>query len=117
MLNASPDDIKIVKIGEKSLTFAVPPGQLRYARDIAPEPRANPTEPAEGGSASTQENVILCTVENVKALETKILEVDGRVKNPSHRNAWKMIRCLRNNQDLGSLFDIRESYYFRTHPS
>lgn len=98
------------------MTFAIPPGQLRYARDITQEPITNPFGPAEGESASTQENVVLCTVENVKALETKILEVDGRVTNPTHRNAWKMIRCQRNNQDMGSLFDIREGYYLRTHP-
>ena len=109
------DDNKIVGIGEKSMTFAIPPGQLRYARDIAPESNVDQINPAEGGSASTQENVILCTVENVRALETKILELDGRVEHRTHVNAWKMIRCQRDNQDLGSLFDIRESYYLRTH--
>lgn len=112
----NPDDTKIVEIGEKSMTFAIPPGQLRYARDIAPESSSNPSGPAEGESAPAQEDVILCKVENVRQLETKILEVDGRIKNTYPVNSWKMIRCQRNNQDLGSLFDVRESYWNRTHP-
>lgn len=97
------------------MTFAIPPGQLRYARDIVPEPSSDPSSLVEGESAPTQEDVILCEVENVRALENKILEADGRIKNPYPANSWKMIRCQRNNQDLGSLFDVRESYWNRTH--
>ena len=116
-LRENPDNTKIVEIGEKSITFAIPPGQLRYARDVAPETNSKPICPAEGESASTEETVILWTVENVRALENKILEVDGRVKDPYPHNSWKTIRCQRNNQDLGSLFDVRESYWNRTHPN
>ena len=46
-----------------------------------------------------------------QALSTKILEVDGRVKNPPNGNAWKDFRCKRDNQDMGSLFEIRQDYY------
>lgn len=115
-MDEPPDVRKIVGIGKKTLTFAIPPGELRYARNVAEAPSHNLLDPAEAVPASTQEDVTLCTVENVKALETKILEVDGRVTKPSHRNAWKMIRCQRDNQDMGSLFDIREAYFLRTHP-
>lgn len=111
-----PDVTKIVEIGEKTLTLAIPPGELRYARNVAQAPTHDPLDPAGVVSAATQEDVILCTIENVRALEHKILEVDGRVTKPSNRNAWKMIRCQRDNQDMGSLFEVREAYYLRTHP-
>lgn len=123
-LRGNPNNTKIVEIGEKSITFAIPPGQLRYAREIAPEPNSKPIcaaegepAPAEGESAPTEDSVILWKIENVRALENKILEVDGRVKDPYPHNSWKTIRCQRNNQDLGSLFDVRESYWNRTHPN
>lgn len=66
--------------------------------------------------AEESEDVILCTVYNVLALQTKILETDGRIKNPPHFNAWKTFRCQRNNQDMGSLFELREEYYVWKHP-
>ena len=48
---------------------------------------------------------------SLQALENKIIEVDGRVTNPPNGNAWKCIRCLRNNQDRGSLWEMREEYF------
>lgn len=109
--------IKIVEIGEKTLTFAIPPGQLRYARKVSQDLSGNDVDSGEGASASTEEDVVLFTAKSVRALELKILNIDGRFSNPSHRNPWMHIRCQRNNQDIGSLFDMREEYYFRTHPS
>jgi hypothetical protein len=108
--------MKIVEIGQKTLTFAIPPGHLRYARRVAQDPSSDDVDLGEGASASAQEEVILCTAKSVRALEMKILEVDGRFSDPSHRNPWKHVRCQRNNQDLGSLFDMREEFYFRMHP-
>lgn len=62
-----------------------------------------------------QEDVVLFTADNVRALEDKIIELDGRTTNLHHHNAWKCIRCQRNNQDLGSLFEVREEYYVFKH--
>ena len=44
------------------------------------------------------------------ALETKICNVDGRVTDLPNGNAWKTFRLIRQNQDLGSLFDVRDKY-------
>ncbi len=115
-IDQHPDATQIVEIGAKSLTFAIPPGRLRYARDIPHESRSKEAEPDDVASHPAQEDVILCTVENVRPLEFKILEVDGRISNPTHYNPWKSIRVLRDNQDMGSLQDVRESFYLRTHP-
>ncbi|KAL8695762.1 MAG: hypothetical protein Q9224_003178 [Gallowayella concinna] len=57
-------------------------------------------------------DVILWKGAGLYALERKIIEIDGRVK-PDSRTAstWRDIRCRRNEQDLGSLFEMRDEYY------
>ena len=62
-------------------------------------------------SPEAAEDVVQCKILNIQMLETKILELDGRMKNLWPHNAWKCFRCQRNNQDMGSLFEIREQYY------
>ncbi|QKX57087.1 uncharacterized protein TRUGW13939_04195 [Talaromyces rugulosus] len=47
------------------------------------------------------------------ALTKKIHEIDGRVSNPSNGNAWKEIRCYRDNQDMGSLWEVRQAWYIK----
>ncbi|OKL63487.1 hypothetical protein UA08_01413 [Talaromyces atroroseus] len=47
------------------------------------------------------------------ALTKKILEIDGRIKNPPNGNAWKEFRCYRNNQDMGSLWEVRQAWYVK----
>ncbi|KAI5290525.1 hypothetical protein KEM54_001278 [Ascosphaera aggregata] len=48
-------------------------------------------------------------------LGNRILEEDGRIKEPPNGNAWKDYRCYRNNQDMGSLWEVRHLWYTRTH--
>lgn len=60
-----------------------------------------------------RENVVLHNVTGPGQVVAAILDTDGRVKDPPHGNAWKSIRVLRNNQDLGTLWDIRQAYHFR----
>lgn len=104
-----------MEVGDKTITLAIPPGRLRYARESAQEPDDTAcSDQAE--AAAPESNVVLCTVETVRPLEAKIFEIDGRISDASHRNPWKFFRCERNNQDMGSLFDMRESYFYRTHP-
>ncbi|KAL8787653.1 MAG: hypothetical protein Q9213_002084 [Squamulea squamosa] len=57
-------------------------------------------------------DVIYYTISTLWSLEKKIIQIDGRV-NPESRtaSAWRDIRCLRNEQDLGSLFEMRDEYY------
>ncbi|PTU18787.1 hypothetical protein P175DRAFT_0484317 [Aspergillus ochraceoroseus IBT 24754] len=59
------------------------------------------------------EEVIISNVQGPTALSAKILEVDGRVKNPPNGNAWKEIRSYRDNQDMGTLWEIRQAWYVK----
>ncbi|KAL3458687.1 Asx homology domain-containing protein [Aspergillus heterothallicus] len=45
-------------------------------------------------------------------LTLRMLEVDGRVK-PTNGNAWKEIRCFRDNQDMGTLWEVRHDWYVK----
>ncbi len=45
-------------------------------------------------------------------VENKALEEYG-ITNAPNANAWKTIRVMRDNQDLGSLWDIRQAFSFR----
>ena len=61
---------------------------------------------------------ILHSVSSLNQLEQKIVEIDGRM-NPKGlpvQNTWKNFRGIRNNQDLGSLFEMREDFYVDKHP-
>ena len=106
--------IQIVKVEKLTLTFAIPPEHLRYARTSHSSDLSDCREESHVESMATT-NAILCTVSNAQALENKILELDGRVKKPPHHNAWKVFRCQRDNQDLGSLFEVREEYFVWKH--
>ena len=57
-------------------------------------------------------SVIPYTTSTLGALEKKIIQIDGRVA-PESRTAstWRDIRCRRKEQDMGSLFEIRDEYY------
>jgi hypothetical protein len=86
-------DVQVVGIENGALAFSIPPAQFKFA------------------STSNGEDVVTDLMAGPQALSTKILEVDGRVKNPPNGNAWKDFRCKRDNQDMGSLFEIRQDYY------
>ena len=53
------------------------------------------------------------TVAFPQVLEARIIEIDGRFTGVRVNNAWKVIRCKRDNQDMGSLWEMREEYYVR----
>lgn len=110
------NSIQIEAIGIDSLTFAIPPGTLRHARKITQDN----SQKAGGQGLATgpdEEDVVRYTVFNVQMLENKILELDGRTSPPYTRgNAWKQFRCQRDNQDMGSLYEVREGYYVFRHP-
>ena len=59
------------------------------------------------------EPVVIEDIENPTTLETKLLDLDGRVLK-SYRpngNAFKSIRIIRGSEDIGSLFDVRMSAF------
>ncbi|KAL9014357.1 MAG: hypothetical protein Q9180_008955 [Flavoplaca navasiana] len=52
------------------------------------------------------------TISTLFPLEKKIIEIDGRLPSTSRTaSTWRDIRCRRNEQDMGSLFEMRDEYF------
>lgn len=84
--------LKIVEISAANLlTFTFPPGRHKFSA------------PANG------EDITLTGVDGPHPLSIAILKEDGRITNRG-ANSWKEFRCFRRNQDMGSLWDVREQY-------
>ena len=69
--------------------------------------------------APSSEDVVIHEISTLAQLEVKILEIDGRLHVKGVRpsiNAWKAFRGKRNNQDLGTLFEMREEFYVWKQP-
>ncbi|EFQ97259.1 hypothetical protein MGYG_00300 [Nannizzia gypsea CBS 118893] len=66
------------------------------------------------GSPNSGEPVIFSGVTGPMFLIRKIHELDGRECSARIANAWMVFRCIRNNQDMGTLWDIRHSWYLRS---
>ncbi|PCH05173.1 Hypothetical protein PENO1_023930 [Penicillium occitanis (nom. inval.)] len=79
----------------------------------AVSPKAKETETAPCSATTTPLEIEIHNIAGPNALMKKILETDGRVKNPPNGNAWKEIRCYRNNQDMGSLWEVRQAWYVK----
>jgi hypothetical protein len=58
------------------------------------------------------EDIVLSEVGAPGKVENRALEEFG-ILNAPNANAWKTIRVMRDNQDLGSLWDIRQAFSFR----
>ncbi|KAJ5180208.1 hypothetical protein N7492_003418 [Penicillium capsulatum] len=71
-------------------------------------PAPSSQDPADGPE------IILRDVTSPLNLVRKLIEIDGRKdKNARTANAWKEIRCYRNNQDIGGLWDLRQAWYLK----
>ncbi|KAJ5674692.1 uncharacterized protein N7477_004626 [Penicillium maclennaniae] len=91
----------------------------------APGDLSPPTSEQEPQSSAKPRHIFPITpyktnevvVSGIKApanLVTCLLQIDGRPKEGARTaNAWKEIRCYRNNQDMGSLFEVRQTWYFK----
>lgn len=66
--------------------------------------------PVPNDATKSDADVILPGVYQPNTLGVKILKIDGRITKPSHGNAWKDFRCIRNNQDMGSLWEVRQAW-------
>ncbi|RAO65011.1 uncharacterized protein BHQ10_001023 [Talaromyces amestolkiae] len=82
-------------------------------RETALSPKFEESESAQCSATATPLEVEIHDIAGPNALMKKILETDGRVKNPPNGNAWKEIRCYRNNQDMGSLWEVRQAWYVK----
>jgi hypothetical protein len=67
----------------------------------------------EDQTTNAPRDIVLRNIAGPGALANKILEVDGRIKNRPHGNAWKEFRCYRNNQDMGSLWEVRQAWFVK----
>ncbi|KAJ5313651.1 FAD dependent oxidoreductase [Penicillium atrosanguineum] len=91
----------------------------------APEDLSPPTSEQEPQSASKPKpmvpvtpygpnEVVVSGIRTPANLVTYLLQIDGRPKEGARTaNAWKEIRCYRKNQDMGSLFEVRQTWYFK----
>lgn len=52
-------------------------------------------------------------IANPRKLETRIMEIEGRPELAGGSNAWKFFRCLRDHQDMGALWEVRQAYFER----
>lgn len=57
--------------------------------------------------------VIIPDIQGPGPLGLKIIQMDGRVKNIPNGNAWKEFRCYRDNQDMGTLWEIRQAWFLK----
>lgn len=65
------------------------------------------------GDLDQTSEIILENIGGPTALSLRIVEVDGRIKDVPNGNAWKEFRAYRNNQDMGSLWEVRQAWYLR----
>lgn len=84
--------------------------------DAASPDTTTSQEAHEVGNAMPQDpllDVVIGRFHTLNSLESKILDVDGRIssKDAPSSSTWRALRARRNNQDLGSLFEMREEYF------
>ncbi|EPS28601.1 hypothetical protein PDE_03547 [Penicillium oxalicum 114-2] len=79
-----------------------------------PEPSSLPSEQSDDHEVECEpDEIILSDISTPMALVKRILQIDGRRADGRTANTWKEIRCYRKNQDMGSLFDVRQTWYLR----
>ena len=102
-----------------------PPDQETHksvaVEDIEPNEasaNANSDQSSTAVFRKEEEEDIIHSISNLTQLEHKIVDIDGRFnsKDISIQNTWKNFRGIRNHQDLGSLFEMREDFYVYKHP-
>ncbi|KAJ5598496.1 hypothetical protein N7537_008580 [Penicillium hordei] len=103
---------------EASVKASVEPpvetGQDKITKPPSTEPQNDLVlTPSQATTTSELAEIIVPNLSSPQALVHKILQIDGRMPNGRTANAWKEIRCYRNNQDMGSLFDVREAWFLQ----
>jgi len=77
-----------------------------------PSPMSRSSEAAEPATEIIKD-ILVPNIAGPGALANKILQIDGRITNPPNGNAWKEFRCYRNNQDMGSLWEVRQAWFLK----
>lgn len=88
--------LEIITTGKKPLL------KLRYARGLAVTPKGN------------DEDLICDDIVSPEAMNKGAIAAQGTLKGAHipNGNSWKVIRLERRNQDLGTLWDIRQAVHF-----
>ncbi|CAI7564530.1 unnamed protein product [Penicillium viridicatum] len=87
--------------------------QDKITKPPSTEPQNNLAPTLSQATTSESDEIIVPNLSSPQALVSKILQINGRMPNGRTANAWKEIRCYRNNQDMGSLFDVREAWFLQ----
>ncbi|KAJ5109875.1 hypothetical protein N7532_002520 [Penicillium argentinense] len=74
-----------------------------------------PAEPSKPADAEQALETIVHGITSTANFAKCIVDMDGRRPEGARfsNNAWKEIRCYRNNQDIGSLWDVRHQWYLK----
>ena len=95
-----------VGAGDEQISLNAEPGETgKQSYKTSSERRSDTIDPETG--------CLIHQIKTVKSFVDTIIEVDGRLnpKDAPILSNWRLIRLQRNNQDLGSLFDLREELY------
>lgn len=86
--------------------------------EILDKSEEGPAKSDEIPADNVPDEIIVPGIVSPNMLVTRILQIDGRRKEGQRSaNPWKEIRCYRKNQDMGSLWDVRQAWYFKQHPA
>jgi hypothetical protein len=122
--SASADELINVEIKDEIAEQPLEKADTSTAKDeTSPEteqhdidtPASSQQQVSNPTSSQTTDNelddILVPNITSPNGLAVKILQIDGRMPNGRVANGWKDIRCIRNNQDIGSLFDVREAWF------
>ena len=105
-----PEQLKFARLKERIATN----GDLGVNETVASACEATTNVDVEKSlAAEFAEDVVVVSVLTLNNLEDKVLDIDGRMpsKDAPASSAWRAMRAKRNNQDLGSLFEMRDEYF------
>ena len=112
--------------GESAEGIADPEAGARDTKSTPVRPTWSPITPAKQlpyeksppPSQAPVEDVILTPIKTLNELDKRIIEIDGRLDHTINRavSVWRLVRVKRDNQDIGSLFEIRDDYFVRQSP-
>lgn len=100
-----------------SSPLSEPPDDLSLESELEPQfqsqSQPKPKSPLHLTPYGPNE-VIISGIKSPANLVSNLLQIDGRPKEGARTaNAWKEIRCYRKNQDMGSLFEVRQTWYYK----
>ena len=79
------------------LSFCFPPGEQKL----------------QSHDASIDNDIRMDDIDGPGMLSNAIVDEDCRLAGLRTKNPWIDFRCIRKNQDMGSLWDIRDLYHSR----